>query len=678
MSTKATDGDSRNRPPPIFISPLDVTRTLDGSDTDPFVQHQPLTDQKGVAIATSSAARPQFTEPFQPSHVGSPPHVFTHGHGSQLGSDMRPMGFSLPSQSLLGRTSMMGSEPASLRPLLDSSRLVHSGGFSSPQRFSSSEMIASPLVQRFNEKPTLESIRFILRETKESLGSLAGDIAYIEETGQVPYVGSSDQEQSVQVMQGRRLREQIGAIKTMKASAKALAKDLPQVVNERIKAEIQKLEAQVKSLQARIAKLPEVLGFGRTVDAFMDRFHQGNVDGSPKLKQDVIAFMQKNSQMPFGQLEYLMDLVQKLDRDIESAEQNRLPEAIKAFFEVFYSCRKQKNAQDLIRKAVNSLPKEVKEEVCHRVYEANGSPVGKDPIAYGLHHSVDDLGRLEIIVVKVRTELLRKAEGALFDGLVIGSDSEDASDGHPFDEFSGHAASIHFATLTASAQFATQDVPVRGNEEYYLMSMRAFFKKTSSILLSSTNLHSEASSESTKKISRIQRDFDQLPEKIRNEIYLGIARDAQRRGDREFGKKNLFANFERFVRVVDGLPMLQEAIRHEKKNGPSRTAYEHMIRTVSPGGSIGRQFTQHQRQTRALIAEIEDLSEESSFASMDKKQRTAALNEIFGKGNRDLKLEVYRGIGNAAGRSGGEAEAYGREYFADDIGAIVDLLRRAL
>lgn len=134
-------------------------------------------------------------------------------------------------------------------------------------------------------------------------------------------------------------------------------------------------------------------------------------------------------------------------------------------------------------------------------------------------------------------------------------------------EFSGQGAPLHFAE-------ACGELPVIGNEVYHLMRMRRFFKNACPGDLSYKELNVDDDPKPSKVVSRIQVKFDQLPEEIQGQIYLEIACDAGQHGDREFGEKNLFTDFSRFIRATDKLPILQEALRREREEAADASSPE--------------------------------------------------------------------------------------------------------
>ncbi len=130
------------------------------------------------------------------------------------------------------------------------------------------------------------------------------------------------------------------------------------------------------------------------------------------------------------------------------------------------------------------------------------------------------------------------------------------------------------------------------------------------------------------------------------------------------------------LRTPQPLPQIVEEQQQTAEERGALVQPDPQVEGCGTATVAGRQLTQRQEQSAALMHEIRALSEESFFASMDKKQKNTALNVVFSRFDRAIKLEIYKDLGKEKGKSGGAAEAYGREHFADDIGAVLKLLAK--
>ncbi len=76
-----------------------------------------------------------------------------------------------------------------------------------------------------------------------------------------------------------------------------------------------------------------------------------------------------------------------------------------------------------------------------------------------------------------------------------------------------------------------------------------------------------------------------------------------------------------------------------------------------------------------LLGQLNALSTDATLCA-SKVRLNKALQPVFDAAGREFKLEIYREIGRKAGKAEKDAEAYGRDHFADSIVVIRQLVQQ--
>ncbi len=233
----------------------------------------------------------------------------------------------------------------------------------------------------------LQNVRMIKRE----LAELENQVTDIERSGLAEALFPKD------------VRDPLRAIANLKAAAKKIDAAALPGIRKRIHDEIRQLETTTQKLHARIENLPNILAIGNEAKKLFAELPKERPVGSlMPLKNRFIAFIEKHPQIPLDLLFCLNECVARLDGEIARQEPIARPATLDALLDLIRVGKKDEPGKQKIREAIDALPKELKNEICRRVYEANKSPAGKDPYLWGRHHAPDDFGRLRAIVLAIR------------------------------------------------------------------------------------------------------------------------------------------------------------------------------------------------------------------------------------------------------------------------------------